>query len=127
MKQLRMFAIPTLLTAALVAGCASAPREPVAEANTATVLIQQADAAGAGQYAPAPLANARTELDRSKALSEKGKTQEATAAAELATASAKLALASTERAKSEKAAREADAANRALRTETTRQTPAANQ
>jgi hypothetical protein len=126
MKQLRMFAIPTLLSAALVAGCASAPREPVAEANTAAVLIQQADSAGAGQYAPAPLANARAELTRSHGLSEKGKTEEATAAAELATASAKLAMASTERAKAAKAAEEAEAANRALRSETTRPQPAQN-
>jgi Domain of unknown function (DUF4398) len=124
MKHLRYFVIPTMLCAALAAACASAPREPVAEANTAAVLIQQADSAGAGQYAPAPLANARAELVRSHGLSEKGKTEEAISAAELATGSAKLALASTERAKSEKAAAEANAANQALRTETTRPQPA---
>jgi hypothetical protein len=122
MKHLRNFAIPALLSAAaLVAACASGPHEPVAEANTANVLIQQADSAGAGQFAPAPLANARAELDRSHALSEKGKTGQATEAAERATASAKLAIASTERAKAEKAAAESDAATKALRAETARQ------
>jgi hypothetical protein len=125
MKHMPMFAVPALLAAALVAGCASAPREPVAEAQTATVLIQQADSAGAGQFAPAPLANARTELERSKTLSEKGKKEDAVVAAERSIASAKLAIAGTERAKAEKAAEEADAANRALRSETNR-TPAAN-
>lgn len=125
MKHMPMFAVPALLAAALVAGCASAPREPVAEAQTATVLIQQADSAGAGQFAPAPLANARTELERSKALSEKGKQEDAVVAAERSIASAKLAVAATERAKAEKAAEEADAANRALRSEANR-TPVAN-
>jgi hypothetical protein len=125
MKHMPMFAVPALLAAALVAGCASAPREPVAEAQTATVLIQQADSAGAGQFAPAPLANARAELERSKALSEKGKKDDAVVAAERAIASAKLAVAATERAKAEKAAEEADAANRALRSEANR-TPASN-
>ena len=126
MKHLPMFAIPALLAAALVAGCASAPREPVAEAQTATVLIQQADSAGAGQFAPAPLASARTELAQSMELSEKGKTKDAVIAAERSIASAKLAIAGTERAKAEKAAEEADAANRALRSEANRQPPAAN-
>jgi len=126
MKHLRMLIAPTLLAAACVAGCASAPREPVAEANTATALIQQADSAGAGQFAPAPLANARTELERSHSLSEKGKKEAATEAAERATASAKLALAATERAKAEKSATEAEAANRALRSEAARQQPATN-
>jgi hypothetical protein len=108
------------LGALLVAGCASAPSEPVAELAEATALVQQADSAGAGQFAAGPLASARTELTRAQELSDDGKQAAARQSAQRASADARLAIAAAERAKAEKAANDSDAALRALRAETQR-------
>lgn len=116
------FFMSAALGALLVTGCASAPSEPVAELAEATALVQQADSAGAGQFAPGPLASARTELARAQELSDDGKQATARQSAQRATADAKLAIATAERAKAEKAASDSDASLKALRAETQRTT-----
>lgn len=103
-----------------VAACATTPAEPVAELAEAQALVQQADAAGASQFAAGPLAQAHAELASAEKLSDSGKSEKARQAAQRASADARLALASTDRAKAEKAATDSDAALNALRAEAQR-------
>ncbi len=112
--------ISAAFTAVVAVGCASPPDPPVAELSEAKTLIQQADAASAGQYAPGPLASARAELQRAEDRSEDGKQELARKAAERASADARMAITAAERAKAEKAANDATAAVNALRAETQR-------
>jgi hypothetical protein len=112
--------MPAIVAAAWLAGCATAPQEPVADVAEAKALVTQADAAGAGEYASGPLSSARTNLKAAETLSGKGKSNEASRAAMRSTADAKLALAVTDRAKAQQAAKDSDAALEALRTETRR-------
>jgi hypothetical protein len=114
------FLTPAIVAAAWLAGCATAPKEPVADVAEAKALVTQADAAGAGEFASGPLASARDNLKAAETLSEKGKSNEASRAAMRSTADAKLALAVTDRAKAQQAAKDSDAALEALRTETRR-------
>lgn len=108
------------LGAAWLAGCASVPPEPVAELSEASALVQQADAAGASQFAPGPLASAHSSLDAARELSDDGKHERARMTALRASADAKFALAATERGKAEKAVTQSDAALAALRAEAQR-------
>lgn len=111
---------PALLASAWLTGCATASPEPVAEVAQARALVAQADAAGAGEFAPAPLSSARSNLQAAETLSGKGRNSDARRAAGRSSADAKLALATTDRAKAQQAANDSDAALNALRSETRR-------
>src|SRR5262245_17231449 len=87
--------ISAALFSLLAAGCAGAPSRPTPQITRAQTLIEQAEKAGAQQYAPTDLDHARDRLSAANEAAEKGKqaiadqyASEAAADAELATARA---------------------------------------
>lgn len=107
----------------LVTGCASNP--PVAEVSRARTLIEQAERAGAQQYAPVELDDARNKLRLANAAMEDGKDDEARARATEAAAGAELAQAKASSTAAERAAAEVQQSTETLRREAERREAAA--
>lgn len=101
------------------AGCATQGERPTAEITHAQTLIQQAEQAGAQQYAAAELDQARDKLRLATASADDGKQQKARFSANEAAADAQLALARTNSGEAKKAADEVHESTEALRRETT--------
>ncbi len=97
----------------LCAGCASNANRPTSEITRARTLIEQAEKAGAQQFAAAELDQARNKLHLANAAVENGKNDEARARANEAAADAELAQA---RATSGEAKKSADAVEQSTET-----------
>lgn len=114
-----------LLTATLVlllAACASTP--PAAPSiETSAASVDAARSAGATDLAAVDLNNARTKLDRARALSQAGNQREATRLANEADVDAQLARARANAERSKRAVAELDASLQSLREEISRGTP----
>lgn len=102
----------------LCAGCAS--RQPAPEITRAQTLIEQAEKAGAQQYAAAQLESARNNLRLANAASRDGKQEEARAHANEAAADAELAQSRAASGNAEKAADEVQRSTDTLQRETER-------
>ena len=113
--------ISTVLAGVIAAGCASAPQQPIAQATRAQTLIEQAEKAGAQEYAAADLERARDKLQAANAAAEKGKEEIAAQYATEAAVDAELASARASAGQARKAADEVNAGARTLSDEATRQ------
>jgi hypothetical protein len=108
-----------VVCAALVfSGCAS--NKPVAEITRAQTLIEQAEKAGAQQYAAVELDQARNKLRMANAAMEDGKDDEARARANEAAAGAELAQAKSASSTADKAAAEVERSTGTLEREAER-------
>jgi len=103
----------------LCAGCATTDR-PVAEISRARTLIEQAEKAGAQQYAAVELDQARNKLRLASAAAEDGKNEEARARANEAAADAELAQARATSGEAKKAADEVERSTATLQRESER-------
>lgn len=108
----------TLCAALVFTGCASS--RPVAEITRAQTLIEQAEKAGALQYAPVELDQARNKLRLANAAAEDGKDDEARARANEAAAGAELAQAKASSSVATKAADEVERSTETLQRESER-------
>jgi len=90
----------------MLGGCASVPK-PESQLNSAQQAVYQADGAGAGQFAPSEMRQARGRYEQARTLVADGKHLAARREAELAQAYAELARA---KALAERAAQKADRA-----------------
>ena len=117
------------LTAAAVGvlcvGCASHANRPDAEITRARTLIEQAEKAGAQQYAAAELDQARNKLRLATAAVEDGKNDEARARANEAAADAELAQSRATSGEAKKAADEVEQSTETLQREAERNSTAA--
>jgi len=104
----------------LCVGCASQASRPVAEISRAQTLIEQAERAGAQQYAAVELDHARDKLRLASAAAEDGKNDEARARANEAAADAELAQARTRSGEAKKAAEQVERGTETLRQEADR-------
>ncbi len=103
----------------LSAGCATTPR-PTAEITRARTLIEQAEKAGAQQYAAVELDQARNKLRLADAANNERKNEEARARANEAAADAELAMARTNSGEAKKSADEVQNSTDTLRREAER-------
>ena len=101
-------------------GCASQANRPVAEITRARTLIEQAEKAGAQQYAAADLDNARNKLRLANAAVEDGKNDVARARANEAAADAELAQARATSGVAQRAADEVEKSTQTLQRESDR-------
>lgn len=101
------------------AGCASTPR-PDSEITRARTLVEQAEKAGAQQYAAVELDQARNKLRLATAANEDHKYDEARARANEAASDAELALARTNSGEAKKAADQVQESTDTLRQEAQR-------
>lgn len=101
------------------AGCASTPRADP-EITRARTLIEQAEKAGAQQYAAVELDHARNKLRLADAANKDGKRDEARSRANEAAADAELAMARTNSGEAKKAADEVQQSTDTLRQEAER-------
>jgi hypothetical protein len=108
----------TVCAALVFTGCAS--NKPVAEITRARTLIEQAEKAGAIQYAPVELDQARNKLRLADAAAEEGNDEEARARANEAAAGAELAQAKAESGVASKAAAEVERSTDTLQREAQR-------
>jgi hypothetical protein len=104
----------------LCAGCATQSGRPVAEITRARTLIEQAEKAGAQQYAAAELDQARNKLRLASAAAEDGKNDEARERANEAAADAELAAARATSGEAEKSAAEVQKGTETLQREADR-------
>ena len=109
-----------VLAGLIAAGCAGEPERPTPQATRAQTLIDQAEKAGAQQYAAADLERARDKLQAANAALEKGKEEIADQYATEAAADAELATARTSSAQARKAAEEVKAGAQTLGEEAAR-------
>jgi hypothetical protein len=101
------------------AGCASTPRADP-EITRARTLVEQAEKAGAQQYAAVELDQARNKLRLADAANKDGKRDEARARANEAAADAELAMARTNSGEAKKAADQVEQSTETLRREAQR-------
>lgn len=104
--------------ALLCAGCAT--KQPTPEITRAQTLIEQAEKAGAAQYAADQLDSARTKLRLANAAARDGKEDEARARANEAAADAELAQSRAQSGTAEKAADQVQRSTDVLQRETER-------
>ena len=108
----------TVLLALALASCESGPR-PVAELSRAHTLVEQAEQAGAQQFAAADLGSARTKLQQAD---QKDTNAElALRLAQEASVDAQVAVARARVGKAEQAVTEINASLESLRRETNRE------
>jgi chromosome segregation ATPase len=114
--------ISTALAGLIAAGCASA-QQPAPQVTRAQTLIEQAEKAGAQEYAAADLERARDKLQAANAAAEKGKEEIAAQYAAQAVVDAELATARASSGQARKAADEVHAGAQTLSDEATRNEP----
>jgi hypothetical protein len=105
----------------LCTGCASQADRPTSEITRARTLIEQAEKAGAQQYAAVELDQARNKLRLAEAATEDGKNEEARNRANEAAADAELAAARATSGNARKAAEEVERSTATLERESNRQ------
>lgn len=110
----------TLLILSGLAACAATPTGPTPEMTRAEGAIEQAQRAGAAEFASEPLASAQRHLADAKAAVGSHDNVRATRLVEEAFADARLADFTAQSVKSGKAADEVDTSIRTLETETNR-------
>jgi hypothetical protein len=115
--------ITLLVSAAIVAGCASTPR-PTEELTRARTLIDQAAQSGAQQYAADNLQEARDRAAAADAAASKHDNVAAQRLANEASADAQLAAARAESGKAQQSVRELNDSLNSLREESTRKNEA---
>jgi len=103
----------------VTAGCATTPRADP-EITRARTLIEQAEKAGAQQYAAVELDQARNKLRLADAANRDGKRDDARARANEAAADAELAMARTNSGEAKKAADQVEESTDTLRREAQR-------
>jgi hypothetical protein len=113
---LRLRTPATLICVAALAACASQPPANPALAASASAL-ESARSAGAPELAPVPLNNARTKLERARALAQAGRNREAIRMAEQSDADSQLARATAGSERSRRALAEVEASLQSLREE----------
>jgi hypothetical protein len=116
----RQLLITALAAASLAAGCASKPTRPTEEMTRAQTLVDQAEQAGAQQFAAAELTQARQKLKMADDASDKGNAVVAQRLASEATVDARLAMARTNAGKAANAAGEVNQSVETLRREANR-------
>ena len=107
----------TILLSLAMTACASGPR-PVAELSRAHTLVEQAEQAGAQQFAAADLDAARSKLQQAE--QKDAKSDLALRLAQEASMDAEVAAARTRVGKAEQAVTEVNASIESLRKETNR-------
>ena len=108
-----------LVSAAIVAGCASTPR-PTEEMTRARTLIDQVAQSGAQQYAPDNLQEARDRAAAADAAASKHDNVAAQQLASEASADAQLAAARAQSGKAQQSVKELNESLNSLREESTR-------
>lgn len=98
----------------LLGACSGQPPKADDSLVRAKTAIDQATLAGAGQYAPVDLNDARSQLQAADAAQARGDYKQARYQAEDAETDAQLALARTQAGKSAEAARQVQQGNQAL-------------
>ena len=111
-----------LLCAGALAACSSGPPPNAALAASAASL-ESARSAGAPEFASAELNDARTKLERARALAQAGRNREAIRMAEQADADSQFARAKSGSERSKRAVAEVEASLAALREELNRLPP----
>ena len=110
--------------AAILAGCATHTQRPTPEIARAQTLIEQAEKAGAQQFAAAQLEQARTKLSEADAADRKGDYEVARDRATEAGADAELAVALANSGEAQRSAEEVAKGTETLRGEAQRGTDA---
>lgn len=121
-RPFRRWAAAGAAVAALGAGCASGP-DPAPALAAGAASLEAARAAGAADYAAAPLDAARAKLERARLLARSGRSgdnEQALRLAQQADLDAQLARALAGAERSQRAVGEVDASLRTLRRETER-------
>jgi len=113
-----------LLAGLTLVACASTP-SPVSSIEASAASIDAARGAGASELAAVEMNNARTKLERARALAQSGDQRGAVRLAEQADVDAQLARARAGAEKSRRAAAEVDAGLQTLRDELNRAAPTA--
>jgi hypothetical protein len=114
-------ASPALFCAALLLGaCATTPPPPTVEMTRAKAAIEQAQRAGAREYATEYLNASMKKMDMAEAANAKGNNAEAARLVEESYADAHLAQVSAQSAKSAKAAADVDQSIQTLQHEANR-------
>lgn len=109
-----------LVLALTLASCASGPPRPDQDLTRAEAAIEQAEQAGARQYGPVPLDNARDKLARARAAVAEEEMLVAQRYAEEAALAADLAAAKARRGKAERAVDQLEKSIAVLREEIAR-------
>lgn len=122
MKHLLKAIVASGLAASILVGCGTSEPLAVAERAEAKSLIDQAEAAGAAEFAPDALSDARDNLQAAELSVRDEEQAAAQQSAEKAVVDARLALIKTEQAKARKAADELRRSTEALRRESQRPT-----
>ena len=118
--------IVVLTALVALAGCATQSERPTQDMTRAQTLIDQAEKAGAQQYAAAQIEQARLKLDQAEAADRKGEHDEAQQRATEAVADADLAVALANSGAAQRAATEVQQSVETLRDEAQRSTAANN-
>ncbi len=120
-RRLGVSAVVVAMVALLVGGCASSAQVPEAQVSAAIAAsntsVQQAEQAGAQNYAPLELRQAQQKLEEARQAVAEGETLKAQRLAEKAQVDAQLAEAKTRSAKAQEAVDELNETIRALREE----------
>src|SRR5512145_1943945 len=111
--------IAICMAAGALSACAAAP-DPNPEIQSARALVEQAENAGAAEFASRDIENARDRLRMAENADESHDDVEAQRFAEQAAVNAQLAMANTAAAKAERAAAESQQSIDALRKEANR-------
>lgn len=109
-------AVPLVAALLVIAGCATMPPPTSAQVALATAAVNQAQSAGAAQYAPLELRAAQDKLTRANAMANSDLVI-ASRLAEAAEADARLAEARTQHAKADHAANALQSSLRTLKQE----------
>ena len=109
-----------LVVSLMLAACASSPERPDQDLTRAEAAIEQAEQAGARQYGPVPLDNARDKLASARTAVAEEEMLVAQRYAEEAVLSAELAAAKARRSKAERAVDQLEKSIAVLREEIAR-------
>lgn len=111
--------LPALLTAGMLAACASGP-QPASFIAAGNASLEAARASGASELAPLPLEDARTKLQRAQVLAQAGNKEDAVRLAQQADVDAQLARAQASAERSRRSAAEIQAGLQVLQDELAR-------
>jgi hypothetical protein len=120
MKCIQLVSAAFVGSIALLGGCASTPTGPSTELTSAKAAIDQAERAGAREYATEPLNASVQKMDEGQAATAKGDRPQARRLLEESYADAHLAQISAESAKSSKDAADVDQGIHTLQNEASR-------
>jgi hypothetical protein len=122
MKSMQTASAAVICAAVLLSACATTPLPPSAEMTRAKAAIEQAQRAGAREYATEYLNASMKKMDMAEAANAKGNNAQAARLVEESYADAHLAQVTAQSAKSAKAAADVDQSIRTLQHEANRPT-----